>query len=144
MKESGVYPQGSLDFTSLYNELLVEDLPKDTGVILTFLGVTRDVGKEEKAVVRLEMQSYEEHASGEIRRICDEVKEKYSMNLVKIYHLIGEFKVGEPIIFAAVAGKSRDKALSALKEAVERYKTEPALWKREFYSDGRFEWLSGG
>ena len=143
MLESGIYSKGSLNILLIFKEIS-STLPEDVGAVATFLGVTKGVGVGDRRVNRLEMESYEEHANEIIRRICEEVRVKYKLSFVKIYHLVGEFKVGEPIVFVVVAGRSRDGVFSALREAVERYKTEPALFKKEVYIDGTHAWISHG
>lgn len=60
---------------------------------------------------------------------------------MSIYHLIGEFQIGEPIVLVAVGGPRRENVFSAMKESVKRYKTEPALFKKEVYIDGSHEWV---
>ena len=42
----------------------------------------------------------------------------------------------------AVAGRSRKEVYPALREAVERYKHEPALFKKEVYVDGTYSWIT--
>ena len=38
------------------------------------------------------MESYEEHASRTIQKICREVEAKYGATAVRIYHMIGKFE----------------------------------------------------
>jgi len=142
MLESGVYEKGRVDVSILVKKFMEEEKPEDIGAMATFLGVTRRRGLEGREVDRVEIQSYEEHANRVIRKICREVEEKYGVSKVLIYHLTGEFKVGEPLVLVVVAGKMRSQVFPALEEAVRRYKTEPALWKREVYVDGTSRWIS--
>lgn len=143
MLQPGVYKKGNLNFGRIFTQILSGDLPEDVGAVATFTGITRIVGKGEKEVSRLEMQSYEEHANKTIRKICEEVKSKYHLALVRVYHLIGKFKVGSPVVFVVVAGRYRREVFPALRETVERYKTEPAIFKKEVYVGGAYEWLEG-
>lgn len=94
MIESGVYVKGTIEVSSFINELLSEGSTKDVGAIMTFIGIVREAGKDEKKVIRLEMEAYEEQASTKIRRICDEIKEQYKLSLVRIYHFVGIFEIG--------------------------------------------------
>lgn len=142
MRTSGVYEKGSLDFIELFGELFRGSLPAEVGAVATFTGVTKAVGKDAKPVTKLEMQSYERHANKVLRQIAEEVRDKYGVPFVGIYHLSGEFAVGEPVVFVVVAGVNRREVFPALQEAVERYKREPALWKREVYVDGSHEWIA--
>ena len=140
MQKPGIYPKDGLDFPSLFLQAL-EGLPQDVGAVATFLGVVKNVGKEDRPVVQLEMQSYEKHASRVIQQICAETEERFQLAFVRIYHLVGEFEVGEGVVFVVAAGRSRDRVFEGLREAVERYKAEPALFKKELYADGSHEWI---
>jgi molybdopterin synthase catalytic subunit len=142
MRASGVYEKGSFDLLELVRELFSSSLPADVGAVTTFTGITRVLGKDAKPVSKLEMQSYELHANRILQQIAREIEAKYGVRFVGIYHLIGEFAVGEPVVFVLVAGVNRKEVFPALQEAVERYKREPALWKREVYVDGTQEWIA--
>ncbi|MGA2524823.1 MAG: molybdenum cofactor biosynthesis protein MoaE, partial [Candidatus Bathyarchaeia archaeon] len=43
----------------------------------------------------------------------------------------GEFKVGDDLVYVAVAGSHRPEVFSVLREAVERYKSEAPIFKKE-------------
>lgn len=142
MLESGIYDKDKVDIASVAKELFEAKLPEDIGAVVTFVGVTKRVGLDGKEVDRIEMESYEEHANKTIKNICRELEAKHSVSSVVIYHLVGRFKVGEPLVFVAVTARSRSQAIPALDEAIQRYKTEPALWKKEVYVDGTSRWIS--
>ena len=142
MLKPGVYEKDKINLTTIMKELLEAKQPEDVGAVLTFQGITRRSGENDQVVKMIEMESYEEPANKMIQKICEEVEKKYSANLVLIYHLIGKFKVGEPLVLVVVTGKTRSKSIPALEEAIHRYKTEPALWKKEIYSDGSNQWIS--
>ncbi len=142
MLESGIYSKDRLNISALVKELLEEKQPENVGAIVTFLGITKKSGLEGKEVDRIEMESYEEHANRTIQRICREVEMKYGATSVRIYHMIGRFKVGDPIVFVVVTAQTRSQAIPALEESIHRYKTEPALWKKEVYTDGTNQWIN--
>ena len=50
---------------------------------------------------------------------------------VQIHHLLGEFKVGDDLVYVAVAGAHRTDVFPVLREAVERYKSEVPVFKKE-------------
>ena len=56
--------------------------------------------------------------------------------------MIGDFKVGEDLVYVIVAGKSRKDAFPVLREAVERYKHEAPIFKRELLKKGKPYWVS--
>lgn len=141
MKTPGVYRKEDLDLWDTLREALESKPPGNIGAVLVFIGVARREGKGGKEVVKLEMESYEEHANNAIWKICYDVKRKFKVQLVSIHHLIGEFHIGEPVVLVVVGGTRRENILKAMRESIERYKTEPALFKKEVYVDDSHEWI---
>jgi len=141
LPKSGIYQKNQIDFSVILSQMVAE-MPKSSGAFLSFMGVARETGKGGKRVVRLVMESYEEHANMALRKICLEVQKKYSADVVRIYHYTGDFSIGQPVVLVIVSAKTRAKAFNAIEEAVERYKTEPALFKAEHYDDGDHTWVS--
>lgn len=88
------------------------------------------------------IESYEKHATSVLQNICTEVQKKYSLNNILIVHGTGEFTAGEPVVLVLVASPRRTQGFEALGNAVERYKKEPALFKKEIYEDGSSAWIS--
>jgi molybdopterin synthase catalytic subunit len=56
---------------------------------------------------------------------------------VQIHHLLGEFSVGEDLVYVLVAGAHRKDVFPVLEEAVERYKKEVLIFKKEYRIDGK-------
>ena len=111
-----------------------------SGAINIFIGHVKRSGVKGD-VKALYLEAYEEVASEELRRIADEVRERYGLNDVEICHAVGEFGVGEPIVYVAIAAPSRKNMYEAMKAAIEGYKTRPPIFKKEIYSDGSSEWI---
>ena len=61
--------------------------------------------------------------------------EKPGIVNVQIHHLLGEFKVGDDLVYVAVAGAHRTDVFPVLREAVERYKSEAPVFKKESITD---------
>jgi len=61
---------------------------------------------------------------------------------VRIYHLTGSFNVSDDIVYVIVAGRSRKDVFPALIDAVEHYKKELPVWKKEILTDGTSYWVS--
>ena len=87
------------------------------------------------------MESYEKHANQILNKICKEVKKKYGLTDILIVHALGKFKPGDPVVLVLIASPRRVESFQALREAVERYKKEPALFKQEIYADGTSAWI---
>ena len=142
MRKSGVYKRENIVLLDELHGALKAELSGKIGAVMVFLGVAREKGKAKKKVTKLIMESYEENANKAIARICREVKRKFEVSFVLIYHLLGEFRTGEPVVLVIVGGARRKGVFSAIEEAVRRYKTEPALFKKEVYVDETYEWIS--
>jgi molybdopterin synthase catalytic subunit len=141
-ENSGVYPKEQLDFSSVNQEFL-EKLPSNTGSVLSFLGVARlESADGRKKIQSLVIESYERHANSVLRKIAEETRKKYSLTDILIVHGLGRFDAGEPVVMVLVASSRRKNGFDALKDAVERYKKEPALFKKEIYPDGSSSWIS--
>ncbi|MDG6906475.1 MAG: molybdenum cofactor biosynthesis protein MoaE [Nitrososphaerota archaeon] len=139
---TGVYPKNQLDLARVYTEF-VSTLNKNTGSVASFLGVARSESADGKKKAKfLVMESYETHANRALKRICEEVKRKYMLNNIIIVHALGKFRPGEPVVLVVLSSARRDASFKALREAVERYKKEPALFKQEIYANGSSAWVS--
>ncbi|MEM0336754.1 MAG: molybdenum cofactor biosynthesis protein MoaE [Candidatus Caldarchaeum sp.] len=141
--ESGVYGKGELDFMRLFQGVVARVSDGSCGAAAFFMGIVKRRGRGEVGVEKLFMESYEEHANKALKRICDEVMAEYRLKFVGIWHLVGMLEVGEPVVLVAAAGENRDEVFRGLRTAVERYKREPALFKKEVYIDGTEKWLEG-
>ncbi|MCS7125416.1 MAG: molybdenum cofactor biosynthesis protein MoaE [Aigarchaeota archaeon] len=137
----GVYEKDELDLSTLFQEFLNQSFNGEVGATLIFIGRVKSLSKENVKVSHLEIEAYKEYADRTISNICREVKEKYSLSYAGIWHLIGRFEVGEPLVVVLAAGRSREEVFNALRELVERYKKEPPLFKKEVYIDGSYSWL---
>ena len=137
----GVYKKDSLNLLEILARVdLIYSSGRD-GAVASYIGVARNTSREGKAVSYVEIEAYEENANLEISKICRELADKYELSNVGIWHLTGKFMPGEPIVLVVVAGRRRAAVLEGLKEAIERYKTEPAIFKKEVYPDGTHRWV---
>ena len=139
--ESGVYRKGKFNFGKVYSQF-IDRLPENTGSVMSFLGVARLESADRKRKIRnLVMESYERHANQKLIQISKELKSKYRLTDILIVHSLGKFNPGEPVVMVLVASSRRIESFRALKEAVERYKKEPALFKQEIYKSGQSAWI---
>jgi len=96
-----------------------------------FVGIVRGETVKGGKVQRLKLEAYEEKADEVLLRICKDLKRKPGIVDVQIHHLLGEFNVGEDLVYVLVAGSHREKVFPVLEEAVERYKKEAPIFKKE-------------
>jgi molybdopterin synthase catalytic subunit len=128
---AGVYEKGTLSVLDLISNIKKSDNFEKAGAIALFIGVARGETLEGKKVQKLTLEAYEEKANEVLAKICDDLSRKPGIVDVQIHHLLGEFDVGEDLVYVLVAGSHRTDVFPILREAVERYKSEAPIFKKE-------------
>jgi molybdopterin synthase catalytic subunit len=133
--EAGVHEKGEISLLDLIKNVKNKPNFQSAGAIALFIGVVRgENGKGEK-VQKLRLEAYEEKANETLANICSDLKKRSGIIDVQIHHLLGEFKVGEDLVYVIVAGSHRENVFPVLEEAVERYKKEAPIFKKEYVMD---------
>jgi len=118
------------------------------GAVAVFIGVVRAVTAKRDRVEKLVLEAYEEKADEVLAGICDDLRKTPGIVDVQIHHLLGEFKAGEDLVYVLVAGSHRGNVFPVLERAVERYKKEAPIFKKELVITGKGEkksrWASEG
>ncbi|UCE95175.1 MAG: molybdenum cofactor biosynthesis protein MoaE [Candidatus Bathyarchaeota archaeon] len=145
-RRAGVYKKGAL---GLYDIIQTAKANKDfhkAGGIALFIGFVRNETKDKRKVKKLELEAYEEKANEVLERICNDLNRRDGIIDVQIHHLLGEFNVGEELVYVLVAGAHRRELFPILQEAVELYKKEAPIFKKEYIinKEGKTEsfWVS--
>ena len=133
---SGIYEKGTFTFEEVYESIKQHPLVKKSGSILTFTGIVRETSKNGKPIKSLEIEAYDELGNHIIHEICKSIKEKYELIDIKIIHLKGKFDISDDLVYVVVASAHRPEGFNALREAVERYKSELTVWMKEELVDG--------
>lgn len=134
---AGVHEKGNFSLTNLMDSIKKNDKFEKTGAIALFIGVARGENAEGKQVQKLTLEAYEEKANEVLEKICDDLVKKSGIVDVQIHHLLGEFSVGEDLVYVSVAGSHRAEVFTVLREAVERYKHEAPVFKKEQVIDAK-------
>jgi molybdopterin synthase catalytic subunit len=137
----------------LDDELLAElrrtvPTPGD-GALAIFVGQTRETagkpapGEEEEAarhagepVTGLDYEAFEEMALDVLRTIGAEIRERFGVRRLAMFHRVGRVAVGEPSVVIAAAAPHRAAAFDACRYAIEELKARAPIWKQEHYADG--------
>ena len=93
-------------------------------------------------MVSIEIDAWEEKAIDSLNKICSDLKEKYHLIDIKIWHAIGKIEVKDTIVYVVLASAHRKEGLQALDGAIDAYKHLSPIWKKEIYENGSFEWIS--
>lgn len=131
-KHAGVHEKGTFSLSDLMEIIKKNDKIAMAGAITLFIGVVRGETLEEKNTVqKITIEAYEEKASEVLEKICRELSKRPGIVDVQIHHMIGEFIVGEELVYVSVAGAHRKEAFTVLEKAVERYKAITPIFKKE-------------
>jgi len=137
MTGKGIHKKGQFSLQDLLNSTRANPEFHKAGAIMMFIGVVRGKTQLGETVKKLELEAYEEKANETIDNICIDLRKKEGISDVQIHHFIGDFNVGEDLVYVLVAGSHRHNIFPVLKEAVERYKSEVPIFKKEYVTDER-------
>lgn len=112
------------------------------GAQAVFLGTVRDHNdpQDGREVVAIEYSAYARMAEEVLERIATDLEAAAPGLRLALCHRIGRLAVGEASIAIVAASPRREAALGAIREALERVKSEAPIWKREIYADGGVRW----
>jgi len=130
-EQVGVHEKGTLSVSDLLSSIRKNSNFEKAGAIALFIGVARGENLEGEKVQKLTLEAYEEKANEVLAKICSDLSQKPGIVDVQIHHLLGEFNVGEDLVYVSVVGSHRTDVFPVLREAVERYKKEAPIFKKE-------------
>jgi molybdopterin synthase catalytic subunit len=146
--KAGVHEKGTFSLADGIESVKGSESFGKAGAIGVFVGVVRGETAEGERVQRLELEAYEEKANEVLSGICNDLRRRSGIVDVQIHHLVGGFDVGEDLVYVLVAGSHRECVFSVLEEAVERYKKEAPIFKKELVVTGKGErrayWVTEG
>jgi molybdopterin synthase catalytic subunit len=135
----GVHKKGEFSLLEMIKHAEGKTDFQRTGAIALFIGVVRGETVKGEKVQRLEIEAYEEKANEVLANICNDLKKREDIVDVQIHHLLGEFSVGEDLVYVLVAGLHRKNVFPALEKAVDRYKKEAPIFKKEYTTNEKGE-----
>jgi len=133
--KAGVYKKGKISILEMIENAKKQPEFEKAGAIALFIGLVRGKNFSGEKVQKLELEAYEEKANEVLASICDDLKKRQGIVDVQIHHALGEFNVGEDLVYVLIAGDHRKNVLPILEEAVERYKREAPIFKKEHVID---------
>ncbi len=137
MAKVGVHKKGEFWLSDVIKNVKKREDFQKAGAIALFIGVVRGETLKGEKVRKLEIEAYEEKANEVLAGICEDLKKKEGIVDVQIHHFLGEFNVGEELVYVLVAGGHRKNVFPVLEKAVERYKKEAPIFKKEYVLNER-------
>jgi MoaE-MoaD fusion protein len=111
------------------------------GAICTFTGIVRDNSRG-RSVTELDYEAYGEMAVSEMRKIGDEIAERWPEARVAMAHRTGRLQIGDASVVVSVSCPHRAEAVAACKWGIDRLKESVPIWKKEHAADGTY-WIEG-
>jgi molybdopterin synthase catalytic subunit len=111
----------------------------EAGGIALFAGAVRD--HDHGASVR--GLSYQAHpsAEAELRRVAEEVAEKFPAIGIAAVHRVGDLAIGDLAVVVAVSCVHRGDAFEACRMLIDELKATVPIWKHQQFGDGSSEWV---
>jgi len=135
VKHAGVHPKGTLTLTDVIESVKKHPDYRKVGAMALFVGVVRGETRKGESVSRLELEAYDEKGNEVLEGIRQDLKHENGIVDVQIHHFTGEFEAGEDLVYVLVAGGHRENVFPVLEKAVERYKKEAPIFKKEHITD---------
>ena len=107
----------------------------DSGCVVTYVGLIRD-NSHQKAVKSVEYRDASGRAEARLKKLAEEIMQKFPVNNLALCHRVGELKVGDINIVFAFACSHRQEGFAACSYAVDRFKETMPTAKKETYQDG--------
>ncbi len=112
------------------------------GAIVTFDGVVRNQTGG-RPVVSLHYEAYPAMAVREMRRIGDEIRQRWpQIAAIGMIHRFGELQISESSIVIVITSPHRKAAFEACQYAIDTLKKTVPVWKKEIFADGE-AWVEG-
>lgn len=94
------------------------------GAVVSFLGVTREVGE-------LEYEAYVEMARREIAEIVRRAVDRHGLCAAAAEHRVGTVPLSEPSVAVVASAPHRDAAFAGAREMIDEIKARAPIWKKE-------------
>jgi molybdopterin synthase catalytic subunit len=101
------------------------------GAVVTFLGVTRDVG-------HLDYEAYTPMAEREMERIVTRAIEEHGLCAAAAEHRVGTVPLAEASVAIAASAPHRAEAFAGARQIIDEIKARAPIWKKE---EG--DWVTG-
>lgn len=119
-------------------EILGRSINPDYGAVVAFIGVVR----ADPGVLGMEVETYDEAALEELKRIKEEAIARFGLSFVDVVHRKGHLSLGEVIVAVVCASSHRKEAFQACEYVIDELKRRVPMWKKELTEEGG-RWVKG-
>ncbi|XP_073887777.1 molybdopterin synthase catalytic subunit [Macaca fascicularis] len=101
------------------------------GAVSLFVGTTRN-NFEGKKVISLEYEAYLPMAENEVKKICSDIRQKWPVKHIAVFHGLGLVPGLEASIISAVSSAHRAASLGAVSYATDTLKAKMPICQRKY------------
>ena len=112
------------------SELNKKLLKKNSGAIVTFIGIVRGE-KKTKKIQSIYIECYLKMAEKELKKVEMIANKKWKLNNCIIIHRYGKIRPEEKIVYVATSAEHRKNAFKACEFIMDYLKTKAPFWKIE-------------
>ena len=113
-------------------------LSADTGAIVSFTGLVRDL--HQASLSSLTLEYYPGMTEKSLQAIAENAFRRWPLQGLSIIHRYGKLSVNAQIVFVGVASAHRQAAFDAANYSMDLLKTQAPFWKKETTDHGS-QWL---
>jgi molybdopterin synthase catalytic subunit len=139
-KKHYVFVNGPITPEFIANSIAKHSTKTDIGAHDIFLGQVRSDLIDDKTVVAINYEAYQEMADELFHEIRETAFAKHNLVCMHIYHSLGVVKAGEICLFVFVSSKHRKVAFEACEDIVDQIKAMTPIWGKEIFEDDTFVW----
>jgi len=110
-----------------------------TGGLVLFSGEVRNINNG-REVCFLEYEAYEAMARKKIIEIVQNAINNWNLNDALCIHRLGRLEIADCAVLVITASVHRAEAYEANRYIIDLVKKEVPIWKKEYFTDGTFEW----
>ncbi|SEI92112.1 molybdopterin synthase subunit MoaE [Cyclobacterium xiamenense] len=106
----------------------------EAGGIDLFIGSVRNHAHG-KTVVQLKFEGYDPMAIRQMEEIAAEAMERWPIKKLLMVHVLGNKKVGDPVVAIGTATAHRNDSFEASRYLIDELKNRVPIWKKEYFTD---------
>ncbi len=138
----GIVSKGSMpNIESMLEDARKHAEEEGLGALLIYIGIVKSPIDGER-VNNLYYEVHREYTMKRFSEISEEIRRRYGVNYIKIYHAEGNLKPGDPAMIIAIQSRGRKEAIEAMRETIEMVKHTTGIWKLESRENGQY-WVLG-
>lgn len=121
------------DFSVAEEYQKIRSLKANSGAIITFTGIVRELLNNHDHVKYIDLSCYPAMIAKQQQELQEKIFNQFLIDHVSIIHRHGKLQPNEEIVFVGVASQHRSDGFQAAQMTMDFLKSKLALWKKEVF-----------